>query len=171
MLSGCKAQKGMTASQSDRDTHNTEHKHCHSADRLPLDYRSKIVEEAESWIGTPYKYAQAEKGVGSDCSGMVMKVYETVLACKIPRNSALQAEFCIPLEADEAMAGDLVFFATGSDPDKVTHVGIIEGDGNSFVHVSSSKGAVISKLSNNYYASRLLKYGRVPLQKVTAAHQ
>ena len=37
-----------------------------------------IVEEAYSWLGTPYAYAHAEKGVATDCSGMVLSIYQTV---------------------------------------------------------------------------------------------
>ena len=39
-------------------------------------------------MGTPYKYGGSEKGKGTDCSGMVLKVYEKVLDKKLPRNSA-----------------------------------------------------------------------------------
>ena len=46
----------------------------------------KIVEEAMSWIGTPYKYGGTEKGKGADCSGMVLKVYESEAGIKLPRN-------------------------------------------------------------------------------------
>ena len=120
-----------------------------------------IVEEARTWLGTPYKYAKAEKGEGTDCSGMVMKVYEQAAGCKIPRNSAKQAEYCRKVKETEVDTGDLVFFATGSDPEKVSHVGIVV-DSDSFIHASSSKGVVISKISNAYFAQRLLMFGRVP---------
>lgn len=120
-----------------------------------------IIEEAETWIGTPYLYAGEEKGCGTDCSGMVMQVYMAALGCPIPRNSAKQAEFCRKLKANEVEAGDLVFFATGKDPEKVSHVGIVVENGG-FIHSSSSKGVIVSKLSNPWYAKRLLMYGRIP---------
>lgn len=170
LLGGCRSQKGMVAHES--GCHSTiSGKETSSRPWLSGDdYRSQLVAEAETWLGTPYKYAEAEKGVGSDCSGMIMRIYECVLNYKIPRNSALQAEFCVPVTSEEATGGDLVFFATGTDPEKVTHVGILAGDGDSFIHVSSSKGAVVSKLSSNYYASRLLMFGRVPYKTATASH-
>lgn len=124
-------------------------------------HRKAIIEEAYTWIGTPYKYAAQEKGSGTDCSGMVMIVYETATGEKLPRNSAKQAEFCDEIKAKEVNAGDLVFFATGKDPTKVSHVGIVVDDDN-FIHASSSKGVVVSKLSSGYYQRTFLKFGRVP---------
>lgn len=124
-------------------------------------HRRAIVEEAYTWLGTPYLYAGQEKGVGTDCSGMVMIIYESATGEKIPRNSAKQAEFCIPLSADEVNVGDLVFFATGKDPSKVSHVGIILDDDN-FIHASTSKGVVISKLSSDYYRRTFMMFGKIP---------
>lgn len=120
-----------------------------------------ILQEAYTWLGTPYKYAGADKGKGADCSGMVMIVYETVTGEKLPRNSAKQAEYCIPLEANDVDAGDLVFFATGKDPNKVSHVGIII-DEKSFIHASSSKGVVVSDYTTEYYQQHFRMFGRVP---------
>ena len=64
-------------------------------------------------------------------------------------------------ERKDARIGDLVFFATGKDPEKVSHVGILVDD-NSFIHASTSKGVVVSRLHTPYYISRLIMYGRVP---------
>lgn len=123
--------------------------------------RSKLVKESKTWLGTPYVYAKAEKGEGTDCSGMVMKVYLEVLDVKIPRNSAKQAEYCQKIKRKDAQPGDLVFFATGKNPERVSHVGILVDD-ESFIHASSSKGVVISRMDNPWYAKRLLMFGRVP---------
>ena len=120
----------------------------------------RIAEEAMTWIGTPYKYAGTEKGKGTDCSGMVLRVYEDIAGLKLPRNSARQAEFCKPLRSDEVEAGDLVFFATGSDPSKVSHVGIMVDD-RQFVHASTRKGVVVSDVTTDYYTRKFMMYGRV----------
>lgn len=124
--------------------------------------QKKIVEEAMSWIGTPYAYAKCDKKEGTDCSGMVLRVYEDVLGYKLPRNSAKQAEFCIPLKKEEVQTGDLVFFATGRDPEKISHVGIMVDD-VSFVHASTKKGVVISRIDTPYYIRTLRGFGRVKL--------
>lgn len=121
----------------------------------------RLLDEAYTWMGTPYKYAAVEKGVGVDCSGMVTAVYQKALGYRLPRNSARQAEFCLDIEEKEIETGDLVFFATGSDPKRISHVGIIV-DSDSFIHASSSKGVCVSRLHNPYYTARVRKYGRVP---------
>lgn len=131
-----------------------------SHQRLSRDQK-KILAEARTWLGTPYSYAKEEKGVGTDCSGFVMKVYESATGEKLPRNSARQAEYCRPVKKKDLQPGDLVFFATGKDPKRVSHVGIMI-DGEQFVHASSSKGVVISRLAGSYYPPRLLGFGRVP---------
>lgn len=121
----------------------------------------KIVEEALTWEGTPYKYGGSEKKRGTDCSGLALKVYETVTGKKLPRNSAKQAEFCKKLNKKDVRPGDLVFFATGKDPSKISHVGIMIG-GERFIHASGSKGVIISEMTTPYYKRNFIMYGRVP---------
>lgn len=125
------------------------------------DDRKQLLAEAIEWLGTPYKYGKQEKLSSTDCSGFTMMVYLQVLEMKIPRNSAKQAEFCKSLKTKHIKGGDLVFFATGSDPQRVSHVGMML-DEVSFIHASSSKGVVVSRMDNPWYAKRLVKYGRVP---------
>ncbi len=122
--------------------------------------QKRIAEEAMSWMGTPYKYGASEKGVGTDCSGMVLKVYEMAANRKLPRNSARQAEFCRKIKAKDVRVGDLVFFATGRDPDVVSHVGIMLDEEN-FIHASTKKGVVVSNVATPYYARTFIMYGRV----------
>ena len=129
-------------------------------------FQHRLIEEAYTWMGTPYKYAGLSKGKGVDCSGMVMRVYEDVAGRKLPRNSARQAEWCETIDAKDIEMGDLVFFATGKDPDRVSHVGMIVDD-DSFIHASSSKGVVVSKLSNPYYMRTFIKFGRVPRKSLS----
>lgn len=123
--------------------------------------RRAIVREAEEWLGTPYEYGASDKGRGSDCSGMVLSVYLHTTGIKLPRNSAQQADFCKDLRRNEVRPGDLVFFATGKDPKRVSHVGIMVND-EDFIHVSTSKGAVVSKTTTPYYTKTFMGYGRVP---------
>lgn len=121
----------------------------------------KLVEEALTWQGTPYKYGASEKKRGTDCSGLVLKVYEEVTRKKLPRNSAKQAEFCKKIKKGDVRPGDLVFFATGSDPKKISHVGMMIGD-ESFIHASTKKGVIISEMTTPYYQRTFIMYGRVP---------
>ena len=50
--------------------------------------------------------------------------------------------------------GDLVFFATRKNSRKVNHVGIVTNVRNgevSFIHSSTSRGVIISKISERYW--------------------
>lgn len=123
--------------------------------------RGKLVKESLTWIGTPYRYGGSDKKKGTDCSGMVLRVYEDVAGIKLPRTSARQSEHCDAIREAKARPGDLVFFATGKDPGKVSHVGILI-DRNRFVHSSSKKGVIVSDLTTPYYRRTLLKIGKVP---------
>lgn len=64
-------------------------------------WQRKVKKEAMTWIGTPYKYADATKGVGTDCSGLVLRVFQLTEGWSLPRNSAKQAEYCKPIKEDE----------------------------------------------------------------------
>lgn len=122
---------------------------------------SAIVNEARAWIGTPYRYAGNSRS-GVDCSGLVLEVFKASTGAKLPRSSSAQQTWCMPLEKDSLMAGDLVFFATGKDADKVSHVGIYIGGGE-MIHASSSSGVIVSQLRLPYYVNRFHSAGRPPL--------
>lgn len=121
----------------------------------------KIAEESITWIGTPYGYGRSEKGISTDCSGLVLVVYKEIAEIMLPRNSAEQADFCEDLKEKEVHPGDLVFFATGKEKGRVSHVGVMV-DACRFVHASASKGVIISEMTTPYYQRTFIKYGRVP---------
>lgn len=89
----------------------------------------RIVEEALTWLGTPYRYGGADYS-GTDCSGLTMKVYLKALGLTIPRNSAQQQKFCKSIKKGALTTGDLLFFATGRDKKKCRTSGCISATGN-----------------------------------------
>jgi len=119
----------------------------------------RIVEEALTWLGTPYRYGGADYS-GTDCSGLTMKVYLKALGLTIPRNSAQQQKFCKSIKKGALTTGDLLFFATGRDKKKVSHVGLYLGDGQ-FIHASASRGVIISNIDERYYANNYHSSGHV----------
>ena len=119
----------------------------------------RIIEIAFEWEGTPYEYGHQEKGISTDCSGMVMKVFEEAIDCKLPRNSAKQAEYCEHVSKSHMKPGDLVFFITNGG-EKINHVGIML-DETQFIH-ASSKGVRVSSLESDYYKKHFIRFGRVP---------
>ena len=116
-----------------------------------------LISEAIKWLGVPYKYAGDDKN-GVDCSGLTSQVYLKSLKVKMPRNSREQQRWCLVVEKNELIPGDLVFFATGSDKNRVSHVGIYIGNGD-IIH-ASSRGVIISSLNEKYYLTRYHSSGR-----------
>ena len=68
---------------------------------------------------------------------------------------------CRKVSRGKLQEGDLVFFRTGSGKKKVpNHVGIYLKNGK-FIHTSTSKGVIVSNLSEPYYTRSWITGGRV----------
>lgn len=117
----------------------------------------RLLDEAYSWIGTPYRYGGQSRS-GTDCSGFMMEVYRTSLGISLPRNSAKQSEFCRRINRGDLMPGDLVFF--GRSAGRISHVGMYVGNGR-IIHASSSQGVIVSSLEEKYYVRNFRHCGRV----------
>ena len=89
-----------------------------------------IVEEARSWIGSPYG------AYGADCSGFTSLVYQE-FGVYLPDDPASQYSYGYPSGAE---AGDLVFFDEAGYG--ISHVGIATGYGT-VIHASTYYGAVV----------------------------
>lgn len=161
MLTSCGTTKRVTATTPVGQTVNKPQRpkvdHIDIAPTLPHPTQ-KLLSEASSWLGTRYQYGGSERD-GVDCSGLVVNVFDNALNIKLPRTSATQQEYCTPIDVENLREGDLVFFTT-SDRSRVGHVGIYIGDGN-MIHSSSSRGVIVSSLSQKYYVDNLYGYGRV----------
>lgn len=117
-----------------------------------------LIGEASAWVGVPYKYAGTDKR-GVDCSGLTSQVFLKIFDVKMPRSSREQQQWCSGISKDNLRPGDLVFFATGSKRDRVSHVGIYVGGGD-IIHASSSRGVIVSNLDEKYYLTRYHSAGR-----------
>ncbi len=120
---------------------------------------SALVKQAKTWLGTPYRYGGKSKS-GTDCSGMMMVIFEDVARLSLPRNSAAQREYCFDVSKKNLEPGDLVFFSTSKRGGKVNHVGMYVGKGK-IIHASSSRGVIESSLDEKYYVNHYHSSGRV----------
>lgn len=111
----------------------------------------------EEWYGTPHRMGGTTKN-GVDCSGFVIVAYREVFEKEFSGRRAedIFAEVD-PIRWEEMEHGDLVFFKVKGR--RIDHVGIYLGDGK-FAHTSSSRGVMISELSNPYWSKRFFKAGR-----------
>lgn len=123
---------------------------------------NKLIQEAESYIGTPYRLGGISRN-GIDCSAFMQRIYEKE-GIELPRVSRSQAKVGIPISRGELQKGDLIFFATTSRS-RVTHVGMVydvTDDGKvSFIHASSSRGVMVSSLDQSYWAKRFRTARRI----------
>lgn len=126
---------------------------------IPAAMASAIVREAHRWIGTPYKYGKQTRRKGTDCSGMVMTIFLDKGNVELPRNSAMQYTACIPLDISELRPADLIFFSSKAGGSRISHIGIYIGDGE-FIHASSSRGVMVSRLSEPYFRRHYYGGGR-----------
>ena len=129
--------------------------------RLTQTDNIQLYDECSQWLGVRYRYGgNTKKGV--DCSGLALNIYRNVYNKKIERNSAaILRKNCTPVNKNNLREGDLVFFKTsGSGRSKVpTHVGIYLKSGR-FIHASSSKGVIVSSLSEPYFIRTWITGGR-----------
>lgn len=108
------------------------------------------------WYGTPYKFGgTSNKGV--DCSGFTNILFNDIYNIQLPRISRDIAEKVKRKYTKDLKEGDLVFFSFGNSG-VVNHVGVYLHN-NHFVHASTSRGVIISNLSEPYYGDYLVKCG------------
>ncbi len=109
--------------------------------------RRAIVKEAKAWLGTPYRGGGGDKS-GTDCSGLVYRVFGRS-GIKLPRIAADMFAKGKAVAMRDICPGDLVFFRNTAGRG-ITHVGIAIG-GASFIHSSTSRGVIVSRLDESYY--------------------
>ncbi|MCZ2083677.1 MULTISPECIES: C40 family peptidase [unclassified Kaistella] len=114
-----------------------------------------ILTEAESYLGTPYRYGgMTRKGI--DCSAFVLSVFGASAGMSLPRVAASQAQEGEKVDKSDLQKGDLVFFSHGKG--RISHVGIVESvseDGSvKFIHAATSKGVMISSLTDSYWGPK-----------------
>jgi len=138
---------------------------CGIGERRPSDsYRTgsrSSVREAlkaqyEEWKGVRYREGGLSKK-GVDCSGFVHLTFKKRLGKSIPRTTIKLAGYGSKVGRGSLKPGDLVFFKTGR---KVRHVGIYYGD-NRFLHASTSRGVMLSKMDDVYWGERFWQARRV----------
>jgi len=122
-----------------------------------------VINKARTYIGTPYKWG-GTSSKGMDCSGLLVRSFQSI-DLNIPRTTSEQVYLGKKVKLKKSKKGDLVFFAFGKKKKKVTHVGLISdiksNEKIDFIHASSSKGVIETKLNREYYLKRIRVIRRI----------
>ncbi len=119
-----------------------------------------LIEEAEKYVGMPYRWGGSTPATSFDCSGFVCYTLNESGAASVGRTTA-QGLFNLstPVALDEAEPGDLLFFhSTYSSVNPVTHVAIYLGGGN-FVHAGDPIG--YGSMDSGYWQEHFYSAARI----------
>ncbi|WP_460217878.1 C40 family peptidase [Psychroserpens sp. MEBiC05023] len=146
-FTSCKSSKGVVTKKS---------KTSKTTNRTPSTSVSKdvqnIIDYAKTFRGTRYKYGGTTKR-GMDCSGLVVTAFSKE-NINLPRTTADLSKQGEWVDVKKVQAGDLLFFATKKNSRKVNHVGIVTKSRPGhveFIHSTTSRGVITSKLSERYW--------------------
>jgi cell wall-associated NlpC family hydrolase len=110
-----------------------------------------VMQAAGSVLGHPYRWGGDSPG-GFDCSGLVRWSFATS-GKHLPHSSGAQRAATTAIPADQAVAGDLVFFGS-----PVHHVGIYMGDG---LMIHSPRRGDVVKVASIHTMGSSPHFGRV----------
>lgn len=125
-----------------------------------IQLRKNIVEYAQGFVGTAYKYAGVSPGTGFDCSGFTSFVLKK-FNIKASPASARQATEGTPVPLDNVLPGDLIFF--GESASKISHVAMVikrGKDGIVCVHSTTSRGVIVENVSASTYWKPKILFAR-----------
>lgn len=114
-----------------------------------------IIAFTKTYLGTRHQMRGTTKN-GIDCSGLMMMAHRKY-GIVLPHSSHEQARYGKVIDNIEHLKkGDVVFFYNSyNSPNLITHAGLYVGD-NEFIHASNSKGVIISKMDDKYWAPKYL---------------
>lgn len=111
----------------------------------------------DEWIGAPHRLGGQTKA-GIDCSAFINQLYSEVYKKPVARSSYEMADGIKRKYENQLVEGDLVFFSFGKK--SIDHVGLYLRN-NKFVHVSTSKGVMISDLHESWFYKYFVRAGSV----------
>lgn len=131
---------------------------------LPTDSGMLLVEMGRQYLGTHYRYG-GRTPKGFDCAGFALFLYRH-FGYTLPGWSGAQYRQGRKVEVPELRPGDLVFFGGRHKSKAVGHTGIVvDADSVSrtfrFIHSSTTRGVIISRSTEAYYAKRYIGARRI----------
>jgi NlpC/P60 family putative phage cell wall peptidase len=122
--------------------------------------QTRVIEEAQSWIGTPYRHQASMKGVGCDCLGLVRGVWRALYGGEPEALRPYSSDWAEAGASDallnaarrhlvekpkmEMSAGDLILFRW-KPSHAAKHLGILVSN-HAFIHAYEAHAVMISAL-------------------------
>ncbi len=122
----------------------------------------RIIGNAMQYDGVRYKYGGTTRS-GMDCSGLVFTAFKSE-QISLPRISRDMAKEGNAIQLNQVQKGDLLFFKTGKKRRAVNHVGLVvdvKGKQIEFIHSTTSKGVITSKLDETYWQKAFVEARRI----------
>lgn len=130
--------------------------------------RQAVIEEAKTWLGTPYHHQGRIKGVGVDCATILCEVYEKVGLIPYVDPTPYPPDWHLHRESERYMGwmeqygyatetpqpGDIVLWKFGRC---FSHGGILV-DAKTIIHSYLHIGVTLEKLSCEAFQGRAKKY-------------
>jgi cell wall-associated NlpC family hydrolase len=117
----------------------------------------KLYKFIDEWMGVNHVTGGKDKR-GIDCSGFTALLEKEIFGYNLPRTALQMAENVKRKFEEEMKEGDLVFFDFNGK--RFSHVGVYLLN-NRFVHVSTSKGVIVSNLKDPWYYKFFSRCGSV----------
>ena len=136
--------------------HNIEYFDLDKESVITIDEKLRL--EIKKFYGAPYKWGGSTPS-GTDCSGMIKTIYKNAAGINLPHNAHQIFQKTEKISPRQLLFGDLVFFSRNGGA-RATHMGLYIKSGY-FVHASSSRGVILSKLQDRYYKNQFIGARRV----------
>jgi cell wall-associated NlpC family hydrolase len=121
-----------------------------------------VVANAITFKGVPYKFGGTTRK-GMDCSGIIYVAYKSQ-NIQLPRVSRDMAKAGKKIALNTVSKGDLLFFKTNKSSRNINHVGLVVSNIKGqirFIHSTSSKGVIVSLLSEKYWKKAFVKATKI----------
>lgn len=162
ILSSCGSSKNKRAVYKKQRTTKTVKRSTKKSSVAVPTIAKSIINNAEKYKGTRYKYGGTTKS-GMDCSGLIYTAFKED-NITMPRSSSAMSKSGDWVDLKKVRPGDLLFFATRKNSRSINHVGLvtaINGDDVEFIHSSTSRGVITSKVKEKYWYFAFVQARRV----------